>query len=533
MRKVALLALLLFSCGGGGGGGSSLYTVTGKVVASSGVSGLKVCENGTENCVLTGEGGYFELTTPRQKPALAFFVDGLKLGTYTPSVSGETITPFKIAGSAEKGDVLARLLHAFNADTYSNLSRIDLSGVEVTLYPEGSVEELLDAGKGFSLSFAYNRTEYSLSYKPSSGKLELCTGGSCSGVFYRKWLVLIYAGGDNDLSPYIEKDVKELSSLTYPPALKVIMLADTKGSAGAKVYATNETSGNFTVYTTTEEPDTGSAQTLADFVESYMRLFPARRTALVLWNHGDGWRNRIAGEDETSNSYLFMFKVDKALNQVEGHGYTIDFIGFDECLMGMLEVLYTATRHSGVAVASETYEPAEGWNYKGLMERLIANPDASAYTFGRYVVDSYRDAYSGYESALTMVVVKKEDIDFITENLNTIAGQLTPSTNATYHRARASALALPGKAEYVDLHSFVAGLQQSTAEQIKSRIESLYRFTANTNLKGISIYFPATGQSLSQCYSLTRDSPGTCYRESNYYNPFADTQWKELLNRFY
>ena len=95
----------------------------------------------------------------------------------------------------------------------------------------------------------------------------------------------------------------------------------------------------------------GDPNTLIDFVNWAKGNYPANNYALILWNHGGGWREpqskkerlstRLQGkedlifkdvcwDDTDGGDCLYMDEVQSALNSCGG----ANLIGFDACLMG-------------------------------------------------------------------------------------------------------------------------------------------------------------------------------------------------------
>jgi len=366
--------------------------------------------------------------------------------------------------------------------------------------------------------------------------VELCTEEGCQEVNYREWLVLIYMDGDNSLSNYVDNDIFELSQVKYSPLVKVVVLADYYGSDGGVVVESSDETGEL-VKREVPEPDMGAQSTLEEFVRDNMDRYPALKTALILWNHGDGWRapSKMAAIDESSSSYLFMYKVVNALSNLQEDNYKIDLIGFDECLMGMAEVFYDAGKFAEAVVASETYEPASGWNYQKVMEELNQAPEVDAYQFGQVIVDAYRESY-GNQDEMTMALLSKEEVEQLTANLNALAGELSSETYDYFVSARGSAVEVPDT-YYVDLYSLVENLPFESAQAIKTLIENAYAFSSSPDrFRGFSVYFPATKDEDPSYPCYLKEAPGgsvVCFNDPNYYNPFAVNQWDEFLESYY
>jgi hypothetical protein len=565
MKKFVPLAfLLLFSCGGGGSNSVTSYSISGKFEASQ-VEGLKVCIKDTENCTFTQADGSFSLTSPVQKPTLTFFIPGeesdLKFGEYTLKTNGETITPFKLSDNLSVGDTLARIIHALNNDPSSQNQNINLEGVKVEeltisgnpvdLKTAPSLKELLENGENFTLSFSYNGQNYQLSYDSSKRELSLSDGNTSNAVIYKKWLILIYMNADNDLEGVVSNDFNELNSVVYPPQVKVVTLIDYYSVPEGAIYATSEVTGKLELVRETQEPNMGDPETLKNFVEEFYSKFPAQNVALILWNHGDGWRSipssKTATFDKSSLSFLYMYELSETLKTLQDNGYRINLIGFDECLMGGLEVLVDIKDYAEAFVASEKTEPGWGWNYELVMKKLVENPDTDAYGFGKMIVDAYRETYT---SANTLAVFKKEQVETLLSAVNELANALDENNYSLFQEARSEALDLSvdddyPMPDYVDLYSLAEklsekGLSLPALDTIKTTIDNIYSALINTELKGLYIYFPESESNYSLCYGYEDyENPSPCspYDDeivNDYYNPFAAvSSWDEMLETYF
>jgi hypothetical protein len=190
--------------------------------------------------------------------------------------------------------------------------------------------------------------------------------------------------------------------------------------------------------------NTGDPKNLTDFIVWAASSYPAQRYALVLWNHGTGWREddiyaryrervekavkggetragspgekvrrncmflTTAGDimsieddmvrgicyDDSSMDFLDNRKMVTAFQEAEVQiGQRISLLGMDACLMSMLEVAHQLRDHADVLVGSQEVEPGEGWPYGPILQRLVANPDMSPHELGAYIVQEYGNYY--------------------------------------------------------------------------------------------------------------------------------------------
>ena len=73
----------------------------------------------------------------------------------------------------------------------------------------------------------------------------------------------------------------------------------------------------------------------------------------------------------------------------------IDLVGFDACLMNMVEVAYELRGGADFIVGSEEVEPGDGWPYDRVLADLVAKPTMSAEKLGAVIVKRYVDSYKG------------------------------------------------------------------------------------------------------------------------------------------
>ncbi len=552
LRFIFLFLLLFLSACGGGGGGDIGVSVSGQFVSSY-VKGLKVCDD-RGHCTYTDSYGRFYLADSSLPVNLSFFVDNLRVGSYLLKENGEVVNPFKIAGNWAAGDLLAKFIHGMAGDVNGTEEFIDLSGVTVvdsSLPEETSLKNALSENVTVALEL---RTEngdlFSVRYTPGEG-VELCKGDLCYPVNYRRWLVLVYMAADNNLNNYAFKDLNEMASVNFTPQVKLVALTDFNTVAD-RISESDEFTGKLVSHDL-DEVNSGNYTTLENFIRTYYNKYPAEKVALILWDHGDGWRaTRMAALDDTSNNILTMFQLQKVLSDLSSEGINIDLIGFDECLMGMEEVLFDIKDFSDYFVVSEGYEPADGWNYKRVLTYLVSNPGVSVESFGRAIVDAYRDSYSSLDTSytLTLTLFSRADVEKITSNLETLSSYFLDE-NATdtligdFISARNSAETIADAPGYVDLYSFALNLAEDyvEAKEVVETIDSLYKVVIRGSndgaLHGLSIYFPSDSKEADttgfDCYVL--ETPGICdfggIEVSGYYNPFASgTSWDEFLSKY-
>jgi tetratricopeptide (TPR) repeat protein len=107
-------------------------------------------------------------------------------------------------------------------------------------------------------------------------------------------------------------------------------------------------------------------KSLTEFLVTAMKNFPAENYALVISDHGDGWKGAIV--DETSFGWMKLPQMREAIENAEKiTGKQLAILAFDACLMAAGEVAYELKDTAKYLVASQEAEGAEGFPYVPLL----------------------------------------------------------------------------------------------------------------------------------------------------------------------
>ena len=172
----------------------------------------------------------------------------------------------------------------------------------------------------------------------------------------RQWTYMVYLGADNNLSTAGIGDIEEMGQVGSSSQMAIVVQAEfspyyTQGVPNTNTYRLLVQSGgavdNLNAATDIGDVDMGSRAALTDFIKWATSTYPAQHYALVLWDHGAGWKDRAKGansslfrgaiQDETSGSFMSLSDLAGAVRDAGVH---IDLINFDACLMAMYEVAY-------------------------------------------------------------------------------------------------------------------------------------------------------------------------------------------------
>lgn len=209
----------------------------------------------------------------------------------------------------------------------------------------------------------------------------------------KQWTLLMYWDADNSLEFCTEFAMTTWeASLTSNKDVNIVALVDILSMDGIWIYEI--TGGERKVVAEWPEMNTSDPATLEQFVNYGMKTFPAKKTMLVLQDHGYGWRGIC--QDETNGDVLMpMDGVGSALRAVKAaNGKGVDLLAFDACNMLSLEGAYELRGAVPYIVGSETMVPFDGLPYDMMVTKLIKNPGMSAKDLASEIVHDYVLYYS-------------------------------------------------------------------------------------------------------------------------------------------
>lgn len=236
-------------------------------------------------------------------------------------------------------------------------------------------------------------------------KPELKNFNTKSDPLSAKWTVMIYLDGDNNLESYAIDNFLAMAAVGSTSNVKIVVEFDRIPGYDSR-YGDWTTTKRYCV-TDGMVPDAASAlqdigeanmgdpQTLISFVTWAKGNYPASHYCLILWDHGGGWKyntglRKYVCDDETDGDMLETSELGYAMNVITGGGANkTDLLGFDACLMQMIEIGYQVKDYVKYMTGSEQTEPASGWNYESGLAALVASPNMTAKELGAKFVNYY------------------------------------------------------------------------------------------------------------------------------------------------
>lgn len=403
-----------------------------------------------------------------------------------------------------------------------------------------------------------------------------------------EWTILIYMNGDNNLEPNAMLNFAQLAKVGSTEKVNFIVQFDRvgkyvlepkwsqtlrfyihKGIKPKPEYALEDLG----------ELNMGSESVLTDFVSWGMKQYKAKHYMLVIWDHGQGWRNlrlvqpaeitnaaktrisnlpssasapyRAVSNDETDvDDVLYNGEIHDALKKALGNS-KLDIIGFDACLMAMVETAYAMHDVARYMVGSEELEPGAGWNYEDWAQKIHKTIPIDGKALATLTVNSYKSEYQKKDPFTTLSAFDLEHTTPLVESIDTVSVMLQTELSKNFSAIREARRAVSRYApqydfHHIDLGKFLAELvtrtkddnlqkaAKRTQEIIKKGVVANYAGAERRQSygsTGLAIYFPS---SLKEYTADQYAEEG--YEKDNAHFPVAfvqDNGWTDFLHQYW
>ncbi len=388
--------------------------------------------------------------------------------------------------------------------------------------------------------------------------------GSASLIYSQqaKWTIMVYLDGDNNLEGAGIADINEMEMIGSTSDVNILVQFDrvsgeddTNGdwtdTRRFRITKDNDKQNiSSAVLQNLGEINMGSPQSLIDFVNWSASNYPAQNYCLVLWDHGGGWKtlkgnksglkkinvtglnhvgsisdlvNRVGHEgikepnfinpfssgfgltkdvcyDDTDGDYLSSDEIGKVLNVL---GVRINVLGYDACLMAMIENAYEVRNKVDYMIASEETEPGEGWPYHVFLNQLVSDPNMSAATFCNSVVSAYQNFYTNYsDNTQTLSAFNMSKLSDVINKVNQLSDELINlkpwnaisniymNIDYFYNRTSMDLFDFADRLEGAVSNANVITKANNLKQSINDFVISNFAEEGHPGAKGIAIYFP-------------------------------------------
>jgi hypothetical protein len=353
----------------------------------------------------------------------------------------------------------------------------------------------------------------------------------------KEWTWLVFLNADNNLDEYGVQDELEMAKVGSNDWLNIVSLIDREKGPATLNYIEK---GKVTPVKEMGELDMGDYKLLSSWMKDMIAMYPAKHYALIIWNHGSGWKNAsnniikgISYDDSTGN-HITTEQLALAMKEIKGHlGRNVDIFCMDACLMQMMEVAYAVKDSCDYIVASEETEPGHGYPYDGILATLTKT--TTPREFAKNIVAAYTASYNNGtqgSSASTQSALDAAKLNALTDAINgfaktAIAGKYGPQfkdalvkVQKFYYRTNIDlghfATVLKASIKDEDFQTAAKKLETAVAEAV---VANGLNGGTMKNATGVAIYFPSTSYSFSSEYAKL---------------DFAnDTLWDEMVLDYY
>jgi hypothetical protein len=345
------------------------------------------------------------------------------------------------------------------------------------------------------------------------------------------------------------KDITEMMMAPFDDQIRVVVHADAPSPwktkcwkvTGAKHWKVGD-AGDAEIGVATEINSYSNG--LLDFVQKSVDKYESENYLLVLWGHGEGidWKEKVLANSPSGSKIIGSGKrfapgsqgaievgeLGKSLAELRLEKVPKErvIVGFDACLMGMVEVFYEIHPYVGWAVAADDEIPDTGWPYTDILKLLGSRPDIPpkelAQNIVRICAESYSDPDQNPESKVSFAACDLSKSPTVFEAMTNLTRELTaclkePLVRDAVKKARDFAEDLRERA-YVDVYAFCSNLK-STTEGIGGKEEfRRLSYAANEVMHALDRGFVSKFQfsdSYPCRYSKDAQAVSICFPESD------------------
>jgi hypothetical protein len=383
----------------------------------------------------------------------------------------------------------------------------------------------------------------------------------------KKWTIMIYLAGDNNLSDEMIWALKELLRIGVGSNCHVAAQFDPSATyTGPRLYSFDKLEElastscdvdgilelKFLREALVEDPseenwnpeNSANPAVLGGFLIWAMNNMKAEHYMLILSGHGSGAAGGLL-EDQNPYGRLTIPSLGRALSMAKHslNGNKIDILGLDSCTMSMVEVAHEVRDSVEFLVGAEGFVQNAGWPYHRLLESLRHGPEPP--DLAAEIVDNYFQYYSDYLAAdvstdqAVIHVGAEAWEDSLLRNIRKLSKSLVSELDRGNDEIVRNALVLAhweaqsfNTEQNVDLYDFCERLLHylppDAYKNIRSYCESMIRDwdsivplsthsgPAYQFARGLSIYFPWSEIALG-------------YRNLAF---AKDTEWDEFLKKY-
>jgi hypothetical protein len=224
--------------------------------------------------------------------------------------------------------------------------------------------------------------------------------------------VIAYMAADNNLSLDAFGDIDEMKQGFSETGINLIVFIDPVGEPPYLLEIAKDAETRIKEY---PEFNSADASQMRQVLNDVIDMYPSESYGLILWSHGTSWLPagvQLKSFVADGNSQMNIPDLAAALP------VKFDFILFDACLMGAVEVAYELRNNADYIIASPAEIIYRGFPYDEIVPELL-KPSINLQSVARKYFDYYDGLEGAYRSATISLIDTKE-----LENLANITAEL-------------------------------------------------------------------------------------------------------------
>lgn len=437
---------------------------------------------------------------------------------------------------------------------------------------------------------------------------EYCECAFCSDIQAHKntkrttmapkdWTVIVYMAADNDLRPFAARNLNQMAAVGSNDLFNLVIHLDIKVAGDKKITRRYYIEKNKIIHINVNDPltqkmDSGDPQTLYSCCEWAIQNYPAKNYSLIFWNHGTGALDPIRGRiihpleffvfnpitnrydldrsvgffdtieparrgicwDDSTGNYLNNSTLKRVMRDIKTNllqGGNFAIVGFDACLMSMIEVASIIKESADIMIASQEVELGTGWNYTSVLAPFVTQKNRIyPVDLASHIVWTYKDTYASITNDYACSALDLNKISRLEYNISFVSNLLTvclsyQKENSVLNAIRTSRSRLMcthfDEPSYIDLHHFYTNLRNNLKYfSFKNNVDAsmLVDELATALEEGCNMILQATlanvtGKNLSKAEGISIYFPEKKMHPSYQVAPFAQTNdWVNFLTNY-
>lgn len=301
------------------------------------------------------------------------------------------------------------------------------------------------------------------------------------------------------------------------------------------------TDGSLELLHTMSGTNMAEPETLTEFIDYCYENYPADYYSMILWDHGGGAVLGFGADEIHDYDSLSLEELDQAFQATKlvTTGERFSWVGFDACLMAMVEVANVMADYSDYLIASEEMEAGEGWNY-ACLKTLSDGTHYEGMDAAEEILNAYSTYYENnyqYTPDYTMACLDLSHIQEVVlawENLIAVADkELHNNGYSKIAKMRDQAksfgkISASGFYDTVDLYDItekMAAAYPEQADDLQSALDELVVQLA-TNVygaNGVAVYFPYDNKEYAGEWVEAYESTGFSAEYTEFLKTFTNT----------